>query len=94
LRLPPTHKPAGAGTIGASACVYSPPSAPDIGFRRIGTVAHSACICQITGKQQTTTAGVTDIAAVTKGAGLTDSHWARDEAHFMQLLDRRRAIRR
>jgi hypothetical protein len=33
--------------------------------------------------------GVTDIVAVAKGVGLTNSHWVRDEAHFMQLLDRR-----
>jgi hypothetical protein len=32
---------------------------------------------------------VTGIVAVAKGAGLTNSHWVRDEGHFMQLLDRR-----
>lgn len=46
-------------------------------------------VYQITGKQKTATAGVTDIVAVAKGAGLPNSHWVRDEAHFDTLLDRR-----
>jgi thiamine pyrophosphate-dependent acetolactate synthase large subunit-like protein len=45
-------------------------------------------IYQITGKQQTATAGVTDIVAVAKGAGIPNSHWVRDERHFDELLDR------
>jgi hypothetical protein len=32
---------------------------------------------------------VTGIVEVAKGTALTNSHWVRDEAHFMQLLDRR-----
>ena len=44
---------------------------------------------QITGKQATATAGVTDIVAVARAAGITESHWVRDEAHFEQLIDRR-----
>jgi thiamine pyrophosphate-dependent acetolactate synthase large subunit-like protein len=46
-------------------------------------------IYQITGKQETATAGTTDIVAVAKGAGIANSHWVRDEAHFDILLDRR-----
>jgi thiamine pyrophosphate-dependent acetolactate synthase large subunit-like protein len=46
-------------------------------------------IYQITGKQATATAGVTDIVAVAKGAGIANSHWVRDERHFDELLDRR-----
>ena len=46
-------------------------------------------IYQITGKQETATAGTTDIVAVAKGAGIPNSHWVRDEAHFEQLMDRR-----
>ena len=46
-------------------------------------------VYQITGKQKTATAGVTDIVAVAKGAGLANSHWVRDETHFDTLLDRR-----
>ncbi|MEA2990055.1 MAG: hypothetical protein QOG83_2766 [Alphaproteobacteria bacterium] len=44
---------------------------------------------QITGKQPTATAGVTDIVAVARGAGIENSHWLRDEAHFEALIDRR-----
>jgi thiamine pyrophosphate-dependent acetolactate synthase large subunit-like protein len=44
---------------------------------------------QITGKQPTATAGVTDIVAVARAAGIAASHWVRDEAHFEQLIDRR-----
>ena len=46
-------------------------------------------IYQITGKQETATAGTTDIVAVARGAGIPNSHWVRDEAHFDQLMDRR-----
>lgn len=46
-------------------------------------------VYQITGSQKAATSGVTDIVAVAKGAGLANSHWVRDEAHFDQLLDRR-----
>ena len=46
-------------------------------------------IYQITGKQETATAGSTDIVAVAKGAGIPNSHWVQDEAHFDKLLDRR-----
>lgn len=46
-------------------------------------------VYQITGKQPTATAGTTDIVAVAKGAGISNSHWVRDEEHFEQLLDRR-----
>jgi thiamine pyrophosphate-dependent acetolactate synthase large subunit-like protein len=45
-------------------------------------------IYQITGKQATAMAGVTDIVAVAKGAGIPNSQWVRDEQHFEQLLDR------
>lgn len=44
---------------------------------------------QITGKQVAATGGATDIVAVAKGAGLAQSHWVRDEAHFETLIDRR-----
>jgi thiamine pyrophosphate-dependent acetolactate synthase large subunit-like protein len=46
-------------------------------------------IYQITGKQPTATAGLTDIVAVARGAGIAASEWVRDEAHFDKLLDRR-----
>jgi len=44
---------------------------------------------QITGKQSTVTAGVTDIVALARGAGLANSQWVRDEGHFDELIDRR-----
>ena len=44
---------------------------------------------QITGKQATATAGVTDIVAVARGTGILNSLWVRDEKHFDELIDRR-----
>jgi thiamine pyrophosphate-dependent acetolactate synthase large subunit-like protein len=44
---------------------------------------------QITGKQPTATAGVTDIVAVARGAGISNSHWVRDQKHFDELINRR-----
>jgi len=46
-------------------------------------------IYQITGKQATATAGVTDIVAVARGAGFRHSEWVRDDAHFDALVERR-----
>jgi thiamine pyrophosphate-dependent acetolactate synthase large subunit-like protein len=46
-------------------------------------------IYQITGKQPTATAGVTDIVAVARGTGIAHSEWVRDETHFDALIDRR-----
>jgi thiamine pyrophosphate-dependent acetolactate synthase large subunit-like protein len=44
---------------------------------------------QITGKQATATAATADIVAIARGAGIADSHWVRDEAHFDALTSRR-----
>jgi thiamine pyrophosphate-dependent acetolactate synthase large subunit-like protein len=44
---------------------------------------------QITGKQTTATGNNTDIVAVAKGVGLSNSEWVRDDAHFDKLIDRR-----
>ena len=41
---------------------------------------------QITGAQPTATAKGTDIVAVAKGCGLSQSQWARSEAHFDELI--------
>jgi len=46
-------------------------------------------IYQITGKQTTATGRNTDIVAVARGAGIENSQWVRDEAHFDELMDRR-----
>jgi thiamine pyrophosphate-dependent acetolactate synthase large subunit-like protein len=45
-------------------------------------------IYQITGKQATATAGAADIVAIARGAGIRNSHWVRDEAHFEELIER------
>jgi thiamine pyrophosphate-dependent acetolactate synthase large subunit-like protein len=42
---------------------------------------------QITGKQPTLTASSVDLVAMARGAGLAQSSWAVDEAHFDQLVD-------
>jgi thiamine pyrophosphate-dependent acetolactate synthase large subunit-like protein len=44
---------------------------------------------QITGKQKAATAGTADIVAIARGAGIAESHWVRDEAHFDRLTSRR-----
>lgn len=44
---------------------------------------------QITGRQPAATGATADIAAIARGAGIENSTWARDEAHFEALLDRR-----
>ena len=43
---------------------------------------------QITGAQPTLTAAGVDLVAIAKGAGLAQSVWAADEAHFEALVDR------
>jgi thiamine pyrophosphate-dependent acetolactate synthase large subunit-like protein len=43
---------------------------------------------QITGKQPTATKGTADIVEIAVGAGIENSSWVRDEAHFDQLVDR------
>jgi len=45
-------------------------------------------IYQITGKQPTATSHRTDIVAVATGAGIANSTWVRDEAHFEELIGR------
>jgi thiamine pyrophosphate-dependent acetolactate synthase large subunit-like protein len=43
---------------------------------------------QITGSQPTLTSSGTDLVAIAKGAGLSQSAWAADEEHFDHLVDR------
>lgn len=43
---------------------------------------------QITGSQRTLTSTGTDLVAIARGAGLMQSYWVRDEAHFDALIDR------
>jgi thiamine pyrophosphate-dependent acetolactate synthase large subunit-like protein len=46
-------------------------------------------VYQITGGQKAATAGSADIVAIARGAGIDDSRWVRDAAHFEQLIARR-----
>jgi thiamine pyrophosphate-dependent acetolactate synthase large subunit-like protein len=46
-------------------------------------------IYQITGCQPTATQVVADIVEIAIGAGIESSFWARDEAHFEKLIERR-----
>jgi len=65
----------------------------------LGTVAAAAAknlaiiiwdngLYQITGSQQTLTSKGTDLVAIAKGAGIAQSFWAWDEAHFGSLVDK------
>jgi thiamine pyrophosphate-dependent acetolactate synthase large subunit-like protein len=65
----------------------------------LGTVAAEACknlaiiiwdngLYQITGSQKTLTSSGTDLVAIAKGAGIVQSYWAFDEAHFESLVER------
>ena len=42
---------------------------------------------QITGKQAAATSGPTDIVAIARGAGIAESEWVQDQAHFDTLVD-------
>ena len=56
--------------------------------KNLAIVAFDNGMYQITGKQKSLTAGTVDLVAVAKGAGLAQSEWARDEAHFESLVAR------
>jgi thiamine pyrophosphate-dependent acetolactate synthase large subunit-like protein len=57
--------------------------------RNLTIIIWDNCIYEITGKQPTATAGATDIVAIAKGAGIANSLWIRDEAHFAEAIGRR-----
>jgi thiamine pyrophosphate-dependent acetolactate synthase large subunit-like protein len=44
-------------------------------------------VYQITGGQPTATAEAVDLVGVARASGIASSHWAKDEAHFDQLVD-------
>ena len=56
--------------------------------KNLAIVAFDNGMYQITGQQQSLTAGTVDLVAMAKGAGLAQSEWARDESHFEALVDR------
>ncbi|MDB5564213.1 MAG: ilvG 1 [Tardiphaga sp.] len=43
---------------------------------------------QITGSQKTLTSAGADLVAIAKGAGIAQSYWAFDQAHFESLIER------
>src|SRR5205085_4802957 len=53
--------------------------------RNLTIVIMDNALYQITGKQRTATAGVTDIVTIARGAGIANAEWVRDEAHFDDL---------
>ena len=56
--------------------------------RNLTVIVWDNGIYQITGKQPTATSHATDIVAVAIGAGIANSSWVRDEAHFEELIGR------
>jgi thiamine pyrophosphate-dependent acetolactate synthase large subunit-like protein len=54
--------------------------------RNLTVIVWDNGIYQITGKQATATSYSTDIVAVAVGAGIPNSAWVRDEAHFEELI--------
>jgi thiamine pyrophosphate-dependent acetolactate synthase large subunit-like protein len=55
--------------------------------RNLAIVIWDNGIYQITGSQKTLTDSTVDVVAIAKGAGVTQSAWAADEAHFDSLVD-------
>jgi thiamine pyrophosphate-dependent acetolactate synthase large subunit-like protein len=58
------------------------------GAKNLAIVVFDNAMYQITGRQKSLTAGPVDLVAMAKGAGLRQSEWARDEAHFEALVER------
>ena len=56
--------------------------------KNLAIVVFDNAMYQITGKQPSLTAATVDLVAMAKGAGLAQSEWARDEAHFEALVER------
>ena len=59
-----------------------------VGPKNLAVIAFDNAMYQITGKQRSLTADTVDLSATAKGAGLKQSEWATDEAHFERLVDR------
>ena len=57
------------------------------GLKNLIVIVIDNGVYQITGSQPTLTAQGVDLVAVAKGAGLAQSCWVRDEAHFEALVD-------
>jgi len=61
----------------------------DLKPRNLTMIIWDNGLYQITGNQRAATAGPSDIVAIARGAGITNSAWVRDEQHFERSLDRR-----
>ena len=63
--------------------------------RRWGRMSVHQMVCHLADAhrmalgQKAATAGSADIVAIARGAGIDDSRWVRDVAHFEQLIARR-----
>lgn len=58
------------------------------GAKNLAIIVFDNGMYQITGQQKTLTAATVDLVAMAKGAGLPQSEWASDEAHFEVLVER------
>lgn len=58
------------------------------GAKNLAIVVFDNAMYQITGRQKSLTASSVDLVAMAKGAGLAQSEWAADEAHFEALVER------
>jgi thiamine pyrophosphate-dependent acetolactate synthase large subunit-like protein len=56
--------------------------------RNLAIIIWDNGLYQITGSQKTLTSSGTDLVAIAKGAGIVQSYWAFDEAHFDSLIER------
>jgi len=56
--------------------------------KNLAIVAFDNGMYHITGKQKSLTASTVDLVAMAKGAGLSQSEWASDEAQFERRVDR------
>ena len=56
--------------------------------RNLAIIVFDNGMYHITGKQKTLTASTVDLVAMAKGAGLAQSEWAADEAHYEALVER------
>lgn len=56
-------------------------------FKNLAIIVLDNGVYQITGAQPTLTTSGTDLVAMARGAGLAQSTWASDEAHFERLVD-------
>jgi thiamine pyrophosphate-dependent acetolactate synthase large subunit-like protein len=57
------------------------------GLKNLAIIIWDNGLYQITGSQKTLTSSGTDLVAIARGAGLAQSAWASDEAHFEAMVD-------